>query len=179
VNKHQVRKRDLHIRLTDDELARLNKCANDLGVTKSDYVRLITQLPQSLFAKGGEAGTISRTHQLVSSPASIRRLEFEAGKWGNNYNQGVHALNTIMSCYVHADRIGNDYREEVLSLSRCALSELEIARAGIRQMMETVRGLLDQDLIIMIENRIDARIGQKCVGIIPDERYQLKPSRDG
>jgi len=152
------RKRSIHIRLNDKEHALLHRCADDLGVTVSDYVRLLTQLPQSLFVADEETKSISRSHLLVSSPATMHRILIEGGRWGTNYNQGVHALNLIVMLMKGHDGAVK-YEDVILSQWDKAFANLEEAKEGIGEVIQWTRELQDDGLIVLIDNVIDARYG--------------------
>ena len=79
--------KQIHVRLSEVELARAKALAQALDMTLSDLIRTLLQLPDSAVGKEGTLVVIDR--------AAAAKLVREMRRWGHHYNQAVHALNAI------------------------------------------------------------------------------------
>lgn len=86
----EKRDRQLHVRVSAGELERARRLSDALGMSASDLVRVLIQLPATYAEpKGGEPSVV------VLDRTAAARLHGEARRWGYHYNQAVHALNRI------------------------------------------------------------------------------------
>ena len=121
----------INIRLTPGEKSRVLDVAagNDLSV--SQLVRALIQLPRECI--DGDA-----THTVVVVDRnSVPRLEREMRRWGNHYNQAVHALNRIA---YYAER-GSLKTEEAHRLLRKAEGNLEDLNVAVTELRGGIEGL--------------------------------------
>lgn len=97
--------KQIHVRMSEDEVARAKALAKSLDMTLSDLIRALLQLPASAIAEGGGLVVIDR--------ATAVKLAREMRRWGHHYNQAVHALNAI-AYYLRAnDMDAADVLEEL------------------------------------------------------------------
>lgn len=97
--------KQIHVRMSEDEAARAKALAKSLGMTLSDLIRALLQLPVSSIEEGGSLVVIDR--------ATAVKLAREMRRWGHHYNQAVHALNAI-AYYLRAnDMDTSDVLEEL------------------------------------------------------------------
>lgn len=97
--------KQIHVRMSEGEIARAKALAQDLDMTLSDLIRVLLQLPASSAGEGGSLIVIDRTTAV--------KLVREMRRWGHHYNQAVHALNAI-AYYLRAnDMDASDVLEEL------------------------------------------------------------------
>ena len=85
--------KQIHVRMSEDEVARAKTLARSLGMTLSDLIRTLLQMPTSSVGEGGNLIVIDRVTAL--------KLAREMRRWGHHYNQAVHAMNSINYYIVH------------------------------------------------------------------------------
>lgn len=91
--------------MSEGEVKRARALAKRLGMTLSDLIRTLLQLPASSIEEGGSLVVIDR--------ATAVKLAREMRRWGHHYNQAVHALNAI-AYYLRAnDMDAPDVLEEL------------------------------------------------------------------
>lgn len=91
--------------MSEGEIARAKALAKSRGMTLSDLVRVLLQLPASSIEEGDTLIVIDRTTAV--------KLSREMRRWGHHYNQAVHALNAI-AYYLRAnDMDTSDVLEEL------------------------------------------------------------------
>lgn len=91
--------------MSEGEINRARALAKRLGMTLSDLIRTLLQLPASSIEEGGGLVVIDRTTAV--------KLAREMRRWGHHYNQAVHALNAI-AYYLRAnDMDASDVLEEL------------------------------------------------------------------
>ena len=96
--------KQIHVRMSEDEVARARALARSLDMTLSDLIRALLQLPASSVGEGGNLVVVDRVTAL--------KLSREMRRWGHHYNQAVHALNAI-AYYLRAnDMDTSDVLEE-------------------------------------------------------------------
>lgn len=96
--------KQIHVRMSEGEINRAKALARSLGMTLSDLIRTLLQLPTSSIEEGGLV-VIDRTTAV--------KLAREMRRWGHHYNQAVHALNAI-AYYLRAnDMDASDVLEEL------------------------------------------------------------------
>ena len=97
--------RQIHVRMSEGEVNRAKAFARSLGMTLSDLIRTLLQLPASSIEEGDGVVVIDRTTAV--------KLAREMRRWGHHYNQAVHALNAI-AYYLRAnDMDASDVLEEL------------------------------------------------------------------
>ena len=79
--------KQLHVRMSDREMESAKSVARELGMTVSDLVRILLQLPAGEARGGARLVVVDRT--------TTAKLSREMTRWGHHYNQAVHALNAI------------------------------------------------------------------------------------
>ena len=97
--------RQIHVRMSEGEVNRAKAFARSLGMTLSDLIRTLLQLPASSIEEGDGLVVIDRTTAV--------KLAREMRRWEHHYNQAVHALNAI-AYYLRAnDMDASDVLEEL------------------------------------------------------------------
>lgn len=127
----------LNVRLTNDEALALREKCISLQMSKSDFIRLCISSPIEVF---GNENTTGSNRVLVVDKDSLNKLLVECKRWGNNYNQGVRALNFIGSKYKAAAQ-NSSFANEVMSNSARALEKLNDANDGIHEVLEFIKEL--------------------------------------
>lgn len=90
---------NLKVRLTPEEMLRVQRNATRLNVTVSDYVRSLLSIPICEIDDDTQSGVLPDdavrlvVYDRRSYPKIIRQLR----AWGYHYNQAIHALNIIQS----------------------------------------------------------------------------------
>lgn len=75
--------KQIHVRMSEDEVARAKALAKSLGMTLSDLIRTLLQMPAPSVGEGDTLIVIDRTTAV--------KLSREMRRWGHHYNQAVHA----------------------------------------------------------------------------------------
>ena len=90
--------KQIHVRMSEAEVERAKLLAADTGMTLSDLIRVLLQMPSSSIEEGARLVVIDRT--------SAAKLTREMRRWGHHYNQAVHAMNLINfhARHGHVDR---------------------------------------------------------------------------
>lgn len=127
----------LEVRLTADEALALRKKCMDLQMSKSDFVRLAIASPIEVFGDENASGS---KRVLVVDKDSLNRILVECKRWGNNFNQGVRALNSIGAKYKAASQDSN-FAKEVMSNSAHALRSLNAANDGVHEVLQFIEML--------------------------------------
>lgn len=123
--------KQIHVRMSEDEIERAKSLAADTGMTLSDLIRVLLQLPAPLVEKGGRLVVIDRT--------TAAKLAREMRRWGHHYNQAVHALNAI-AYYLRAnDMDAPDVLEELDRASE-KLAAMQPGIELLRQGVDEVTG---------------------------------------
>lgn len=86
--KPKKRTSDFHIRMTEEERANLDGIAGALGLTRSELVRYLAQLPSDALRPG------SRRVVYLDKKA-LALIHREMRRYGTNFNQATHAMNAI------------------------------------------------------------------------------------
>lgn len=85
MEKHE---KQLHVRVSQEELDRARRLSDTLGMTLSDLVRVFIQVSAPSLSKS--PGSV-----IVIDRGTALGLRREMRRWGHHYNQAVHALNAI------------------------------------------------------------------------------------
>ena len=123
--------KQIHVRMSEDEIERVKRLAADAGMTLSDLIRVLLQLPSSSIEEGCRLVVIDR--------ATAAKLAREMRRWGHHYNQAVHALNAI-AYYLRAnDMDASDVLEE-LDRASGKLAAMQPGVEALRRSVEDVAG---------------------------------------
>lgn len=121
----------MHLRMSERELAAAKELAGGLGMTTSDLVRVLLQLPADAVSGGARLVVVDRT--------TAAKLSREMTCWGHHYNQAVHALNAI-AYYLRAnDMDALDVLEELARAER-KLDEMLPAVESLRREVAELSG---------------------------------------
>lgn len=106
MSKKNPKTADFHIRMTPEERANIDETAEKCGLTRSDLIRLLAQLPASEIHG-------SNVRLVVVDAKEISRIHKEMRRFGTNLNQATHALNSI-SYYLRNGRLRYEYLDATL-----------------------------------------------------------------
>ena len=115
----------VYVRLTPGEKDRALDLASRNGVTVSQLVRVLIQLPADYTAES------ARTAVMLDR-ATAGGLEREMRRWGNHYNQVVHALNRI-AYYAERGSLRTDEAQRLLNVAAGNLEDLNVAVVQLRE----------------------------------------------
>ncbi|WP_156439363.1 hypothetical protein [Olsenella sp. DNF00959] len=115
----------VYVRLTPGEKDRALDFASRNGLTVSQLVRVLIQLPADCTVEGARTA-------VVLDRASAGRLEREMRRWGNHYNQAVHALNRI-AYYAERGSLRTDEAQRLLSVAAGNLEDLNVTVVQLRE----------------------------------------------
>ena len=121
--------KQIHVRMSEDEVARAKALARSLGMTLSDLIRTLLQLPAVSIGEGGSLIVIDRTTAV--------RLAREMRRWGHHYNQAVHALNAI-AYYL---RVNDMNTADVIEELDRASGKLAAMQPGIEALRREAEGI--------------------------------------
>lgn len=110
MTKQAKRTSDFHVRMSEDERARLDAAAKSCSCTRSDLIRLLAKLPADRIDEAS-------IRLVAVDNATLARIHREMRRFGTNLNQATHALNSIAYYLRHGS-----LRYEYLS---CAVPEIE------------------------------------------------------
>ena len=113
----------MHLRMSERELAAAKALAGELGMTVSDLVRVLLQLPADSVGAGARLVVVDRT--------TAAKLSREMTRWGHHYNQAVHALNAI-AYYLRANEMDAPDVLEELARAERKLEEMRPAVESLR-----------------------------------------------
>lgn len=135
--------KQLHVRMSQDELERARQLADALGLTLSDLVRILVQAPAEMarpkIPRHGELppGELPPSSLIVVDRNTAVGLRRELRRWGYHYNQAVHALNAI-AYYMRLDEAdATDALEEPSKVSR----KLDSMNAGVEALRSEVAAI--------------------------------------
>lgn len=129
--------KQLHIRMSEKEMARARRLADACGLTLSDLVRCLLQLPSDRIGEGVRLVVVDRT--------TAAKLSREMRRWGHHYNQAVHALNAI-AYYLRANDM--DAADVLEELERARL-KLEAMQPGVSALQEETATLSESALAFL------------------------------
>lgn len=121
--------KQIHVRMSEGEVNRAKALAQDLGMTLSDLVRALLQLPESSVEEGGSLVVIDRVTAL--------KLAREMRRWGHHYNQAVHALNAI-AYYLRANDMDTADVLEELDRASGKLAAMQPGVEALRREAEAI-----------------------------------------
>lgn len=123
--------KQLHVRMSDREMESAKSLARELGMTVSDLVRVLLQLPAEEARGGARLVVVDRT--------TAARLSREMTRWGHHYNQAVHALNAI-AYYLRANDMETSEVVEELSWAERKLAEMQPGVESLRRAVVELSG---------------------------------------
>lgn len=118
-------------------MARARRLADACGLTLSDLVRCLLQLPAGAAGEGARLVAVDRTAAV--------KLAREMRRWGHHYNQAVHALNAI-AYYLRANDM--DAADVLEELERVRL-KLEAMQPGVAALRGETAALLESALAFL------------------------------
>lgn len=121
--------KQIHVRMSEDEIARAKALAKSLGMTLSDLIRTLLQLPASSVGEGDTLVVIDRTTAV--------KLSREMRRWGHHYNQAVHALNAI-AYYLRANDMDTSDVFEELDRASGKLAAMQPGIETLRREAEAI-----------------------------------------
>lgn len=121
----------MHLRMSERELAAAKELAGGLGMTTSDLVRVLLQLPADAVSGGARLVVVDRT--------TAAKLSREMTCWGHHYNQAVHALNAIVY-YLRANDMDAPDVLEGLARAERKLDEMLPAVESLRREVAELSG---------------------------------------
>ena len=123
--------KQLHVRMSDREMESAKGLARELGMTVSDLVRILLQLPAEEVRGGSRLVVVDRT--------TAARLSREMTRWGHHYNQAVHTLNAI-AYYLRANDMEAAEVVEELSRAERKLAEMQPGVESLRRAVAELSG---------------------------------------
>lgn len=123
--------KQIHVRMSEDEIERAKRLAADTGMTLSDLIRVLLQMPASSVGGGSRLVVIDRT--------TAAKLTREMRRWGHHYNQAVHALNAI-AYYLRANDM--DAADVLEELDR-ASEKLAAMQPGVEALRHSVEDVAE------------------------------------
>ena len=124
------RPKQIHVRMSEEEIDRAKGLAASLGLTLSDLIRLLVQLS----AEKAEGATL-----IVIDRVTAVKLSREMRRWGHHYNQAVHALNAIAYYLRVNDMDSPDVIEELARASE-KLAAMQPGVEALRADAEAIPG---------------------------------------
>ena len=88
MSKKNTKTADFHIRMTPEERANIDEVAEKCGLTRSQLIRLLAQLPTDEI-RG------SNVRLVFIDRKEVARIHREMRRFGTNLNQATHSLNSI------------------------------------------------------------------------------------
>lgn len=121
--------KQIHVRMSEGEIARAKALAAKLDMTLSDLIRCLLQLPADAVVDSAALVVIDR--------ATAAKLSREMRRWGHHYNQAVHALNAI-AYYLRANDMDSDDVLEELDRASAKLADMQPGMDALREKAETI-----------------------------------------
>ncbi len=121
--------KQIHVRMSEDEIERAKRLAADTGMTLSNLIRVLLQMPVSSVGGSGPLVVIDRT--------TAAKLTREMRRWGHHYNQAVHALNAI-AYYLRANDMDTADVLEELDRASGKLAAMQPGIEALRREAESI-----------------------------------------
>lgn len=121
--------KQIHVRMSEDEVARARALARSLDMTLSDLIRALLQMPAPSVGEGDTLIVIDRTTAV--------KLSREMRRWGHHYNQAVHALNAI-AYYLRANDMDTSDVLEELDRTSARLAAMQPGIEALRREAEAI-----------------------------------------
>lgn len=122
--------RRIYVRASDSDYARAKTLSGKVGLSVSDLVRLLFQLPSD---------DVAGHRAIVLDLATANRLYRELNHWGYQRNQAVHALSRI-AYYLKRSDMDSDDVIDALSQAKASLDAVNRATgalsSGVRSVAE-------------------------------------------
>lgn len=110
----EARTADFHVRMTPEERDRLDAAAAVCGLTRSELIRLLSQLPADKMSPGC-------ARLVYVDRRAMARVHREMRRFGVNFNQAAHAMNAV-ALYLRRGALRDDFLAESLDTVRLRLS---------------------------------------------------------
>ncbi len=123
--------KQIHVRMSEEEIVRAKRLASSLNMTLSDLVRVLLQLPAYSVSESGALVVIDRTTAV--------KLSREMRRWGYHYNQAVHALNAI-AYYLRANDMDAEDVLEELDRTSGKLAAMQPGIQALRREAQAISG---------------------------------------
>lgn len=123
--------KQIHVRMSEEEIVRAKRLASSLNMTLSDLVRVLLQLPADSVDESGALVVIDR--------ATAVKLSREMRRWGHHYNQAVHALNAI-AYYLRANDMDAEDVLEELDRTSDKLAAMQPGIQALRREAQAISG---------------------------------------
>lgn len=123
--------KQIHVRMSEGEVDRAKQLASSLGMTLSDLIRILLQLPADAVRESATLVVIDR--------ATAVKLSREMRRWGHHYNQAVHALNAI-AYYLRANDMDTGDVLEELDRASGKLAAMQPGIEALRREAEAISG---------------------------------------
>lgn len=127
MSKKNPRTADFHIRMTPEERANIDEVAEKCGLTRSQLIRLLAQLPT------GEIHG-SNVHLVFVDRKEMMRIHREMRRFGTNFNQATHSLNSI-SYYLRNGKLRYEYLDAALPEIREKLDAVNLQQKELCEEM--------------------------------------------
>lgn len=128
----EMHSKQLHVRMSQEEIDRARRLSDALDMTLSDLVRALTQIPATTASKHPDLLIVIDRETAVGLRGEMRR-------WGHHYNQAVHALNAI-AYYLRLDEAdAGEALEELEKVSR----KLDSMNSGVALLRREVAEMAD------------------------------------
>lgn len=114
---------DFHIRLTPDEKRHMDELAAECGLGRSELIRLLVQLP-------ADDINGSNIHLVRIDTKTVKRIHTEMRRFGTNFNQAVHALNSI-NFYLKHGSLRYEYLDIAIPEIRQQLGDVEKQQSAL------------------------------------------------
>ena len=121
--------KQIHVRMSEGEIARAKALAAKLDMTLSDLIRCLLQMPAEAIDDGTVLVVIDRT--------TAAHLAREMRRWGHHYNQAVHALNAI-AYYLRANDMDSADVLEELDRASTKLADMQPGIDALREEAEAI-----------------------------------------
>lgn len=120
--------RRIYVRAGDSDYAHAKTLAENVGLSVSDLVRLLLQLPSE---------DVAAHHAIVLDLATANRLYRELNHWGYQRNQAVRALNRI-AYYLKRNDMDSDDALDALAQAKASLDAVNRATEPLSSEVRSV-----------------------------------------
>lgn len=134
MSKQANRTCDFHIRMSQKERAEFDALAKSCGMSRSELIRLLAKLPASEIAEGN-------LHLVAVDTAAVARIHREMRRFGTNFNQAVHALNSI-NFYLKNGSLRYEYLDLAIPEITAKLDSVEGQQASIRSSLSAMESAI-------------------------------------
>ena len=124
--------RTFSFRLDDGDFEIMKAACEDLGLSKSDYIRYLMRIP--LAADGVEPPC----RCIVLDRKTFNSLSKELVRWGYHYNQAVRALNAI-TLHIRNGSLDDEWFAEMLGKIERELEDVNFGRDELAKKIEALK----------------------------------------